>query len=60
MVKADETPVFFDMPTNITFDAKGSQSVLVKTYKAFRSGSWEETDTICYSEEKQSSNRSTS
>jgi hypothetical protein len=31
MGNADETPVFFDLPTNTTVDTKGSKSVLVKT-----------------------------
>jgi hypothetical protein len=31
MGNTDETPVFFDMPANITVDTKGSKSVLVKT-----------------------------
>jgi hypothetical protein len=60
--------VFFDMLTNTAVDAKDSESVLVKTTglerlritgDAFHSGRWNKTDTICYSEEKESSERKT-
>jgi hypothetical protein len=65
MGNADETPVFFDMPANTTVDTKGSKSVLVKTIgheklkitvmlSVLVDG---RKHTICYSEEKKSSKR---
>jgi hypothetical protein len=58
----------YSMPTNTTIEARGSNSALVKTtgYGWLKitdncsSGWWDETDTISYSEEKESSKRKTS
>ena len=31
MANADQTPVFFDMPSNVTVDRKGAKSVIIKS-----------------------------
>jgi len=54
-----KTTAFFDMLAYSTTDVKGSKSVLFRTRKteknceALSSVRWEETDTICFSEEKE-------